>query len=104
MMQDERAAPVRARRLGDVRMVDAVRNLTVDERRLGPEAGGPLPPPARERGTPAPLRIAYLVNTYPTTSMTFVRREIRALEEQGVEVPRFTIRPPEPSLPTAADR
>lgn len=37
-------------------------------------------------------RIAYLVNQYPAISHTFVRREIRALEREGFEIRRFTIR------------
>ena len=28
-------------------------------------------------------RIAYLLNTYPQPSVTFIRREIAALERQG---------------------
>lgn len=50
------------------------------------------------------MRIAYLSNMYPTTSHTFIRREIHALEEHGIEVQRFTLRPPEVDLPTRADR
>ncbi len=38
------------------------------------------------------LRIGYLLNTYPQPSVTFVRREIRALEEQGISVLRFAMR------------
>ena len=38
------------------------------------------------------MRIAYLVNQYPKVSHTFIRREILALEQQGVEVVRFAIR------------
>lgn len=38
------------------------------------------------------LRIAYLVNTYPMPSMTFVRREIAAMEALGHQVARFTVR------------
>ena len=37
------------------------------------------------------MRIAYLVNRYPTTSHSFIRREIHALEAQGLEVLRFSI-------------
>jgi glycosyltransferase involved in cell wall biosynthesis len=40
----------------------------------------------------AGLRVAYLVNQYPKVSHTFIRREILALERQGVEVQRFAIR------------
>lgn len=50
------------------------------------------------------MRIAYLVNRYPAVSHSFIRREILALEAQGVAVVRFTIRPPDASLPDAADR
>lgn len=38
------------------------------------------------------MRIAYLINQYPAISHTFIRREIRALEAQGVEVERFALR------------
>lgn len=38
------------------------------------------------------LRVAYLVNQYPKVSHTFIRREILALERQGVTVQRFAIR------------
>lgn len=50
------------------------------------------------------MRVAYLVNTYPRTSVSFIRREIAALEAQGVEVLRFSQRPLEGELPTEADR
>lgn len=42
--------------------------------------------------TPSKARIAYIVNQYPKVSHSFIRREIRELESQGVEVIRFTIR------------
>src|SRR6516165_5657909 len=38
------------------------------------------------------MRIAYLVNQYPTVSHSFIRREILALENRGVEVIRFALR------------
>lgn len=38
------------------------------------------------------MKIAYLVNQYPKVSHTFIRREILALERQGVEVTRFALR------------
>lgn len=38
------------------------------------------------------MKIAYLVNQYPKVSHTFVRREIAALEELGIEVHRFSVR------------
>jgi glycosyltransferase involved in cell wall biosynthesis len=38
------------------------------------------------------MKVAYLVNQYPKTSHTFIRREILALEEQGHEVERVSVR------------
>lgn len=38
------------------------------------------------------IKIAYLMNTYPVTSGTFIRREIEALERTGLEIPRFAVR------------
>ena len=34
------------------------------------------------------MRVAYLINQYPAVSHTFIRREILALERQGVEIMR----------------
>jgi len=39
------------------------------------------------------VKIAYLLNSYPMTSTTFIRREIEALTAQGVQVERFAARP-----------
>ncbi|MEM0928210.1 MAG: glycosyltransferase [Pseudomonadota bacterium] len=38
------------------------------------------------------MKVGYLLNTYPVTSGTFIRREIEALEARGVEVKRFAVR------------
>ena len=38
------------------------------------------------------LRVAYLINQYPSVSHTFIRREIHALERQGVAVQRVALR------------
>lgn len=38
------------------------------------------------------LSVAYLINQYPKVSHSFVRREIAALERQGVRVSRFAVR------------
>ncbi|HSI37050.1 MAG TPA: glycosyltransferase family 4 protein [Tepidisphaeraceae bacterium] len=38
------------------------------------------------------MHIAYLINQYPQTSQSFIRREIAALEAQGFTVDRYTIR------------
>lgn len=50
------------------------------------------------------MRVAYLVNRYPAVSHSFIRREIAGVEAAGVDVLRFSIRPPDASLPDAADR
>ena len=38
------------------------------------------------------MKLAYLLNTYPQTSTTFIRREIRGIEAEGEPVTRFAIR------------
>src|SRR4051794_28653214 len=38
------------------------------------------------------MRIAYLINQYPTISHSFIRREILALERQGHEILRISVR------------
>ncbi|MHB8887111.1 MAG: glycosyltransferase family 4 protein [Methylovirgula sp.] len=38
------------------------------------------------------MRIAYLINQYPKVSHSFIRREILALERQGIEVIRIALR------------
>lgn len=38
------------------------------------------------------FRIAYLINQYPKVSHTFIRREIMALERQGFEVQRLSVK------------
>ncbi len=40
-----------------------------------------------------PVKIAYLINEYPKVSHSFVRREIDALQQLGVQVDIFSIRP-----------
>lgn len=40
----------------------------------------------------ATMKLAYLINYYPAFSHTFIRREIKALERQGIEVQRFAVR------------
>lgn len=39
------------------------------------------------------MKLAYLMNAYPMTSTTFIRREIEAHERAGFAVDRFAIRP-----------
>jgi glycosyltransferase involved in cell wall biosynthesis len=50
------------------------------------------------------LKIAYFVNHYPKVSHTFIRREILALERQGIQVERIALRGWEEALPDAQDR
>src|SRR5664279_2099393 len=38
------------------------------------------------------MKIAYLVNQYPKISHVFIRREILALEREGCEVTRYSLR------------
>ena len=38
------------------------------------------------------MRIAYLINQYPKVSHSFIRREILALEQRGVEIVRIALR------------
>lgn len=39
------------------------------------------------------MKIAYVLNTYPQPSHSFIRRELQALERQGVEIIRLAMRP-----------
>jgi colanic acid/amylovoran biosynthesis glycosyltransferase len=38
------------------------------------------------------VKVAYLINVYPKVSHTFIRREILALEDQGIDVTRIALR------------
>lgn len=49
------------------------------------------------------MRVAYLVNQYPKTSHSFIRREIRGVESSGVDVERFSIRKVDEPLVDPAD-
>jgi hypothetical protein len=57
-----------------------------------------------EMNEQAGLRVAYLVNQYPKVSHSFIRREILALERQGVSVERFAVRGWGDEFPDPADR
>jgi len=50
------------------------------------------------------VKIAYLVNIYPKTSHSFIRREILALESLGIPVYRFTLRVRESEIVDKIDR
>ena len=49
------------------------------------------------------MRIAYVVNQYPAVSHSFIRREILALEERGIDVDRYSIRPAQDNLADSGD-
>jgi glycosyltransferase involved in cell wall biosynthesis len=51
----------------------------------------------------AAVAVAYLVNQYPKVSHTFIRREILALEQQGVSVTRFALRGWDAEVTDSAD-
>lgn len=50
-----------------------------------------------------PLKLAYLINTYPRASHSFIRREIQALERLGWDVHRFAMRSAHGELVDPAD-
>ncbi|MFD0858028.1 glycosyltransferase family 4 protein [Roseovarius aquimarinus] len=50
------------------------------------------------------MKIAYILNTYPQPSHSFIRREIRALERQGFEIDRIAMRAADVPLIDAGDR
>ena len=49
------------------------------------------------------MKLAYLLNTYPAPSGTFIRGEIEALEAQGVAVTRLAVRRYDGTLVDPAD-
>ena len=75
--------------LSIVRIIDAAK---ADQMLIKKEVGGSI------------MKIAYLMNTYPMTSTTFVRREIEALERLGIDVSRFAVRRWEKSLVDPLDQ
>lgn len=38
------------------------------------------------------MKVAYLVNQYPSVSHSFIRREIQSLEGKGIEIARYSVR------------
>lgn len=50
------------------------------------------------------MKIAYLVNTYPRASHSFIRREIQALERKGFAIHRFAMRSDRTALSDPADQ
>lgn len=49
------------------------------------------------------MRIGYLINTYPRPSHSFIRREIAALENEGLEIHQFAMRGDGGALSDPAD-
>ncbi len=72
--------------------------LVANERRMQGRKRPALPSSIR------PPRVAYLTNVYPKPSHSFIRREIFALERQGFEVARVSVRGSGGTLPDPADR
>ncbi|UWQ78532.1 glycosyltransferase [Leisingera sp. S132] len=50
------------------------------------------------------MKIAYVLNTYPQPSHSFIRRELQALEQQGAEVLRLAMRPSDSALADPGDQ
>lgn len=50
------------------------------------------------------MKIGYVLNTYPSPSHSFIRREIKALERRGLTIARFAMRAYEGSLADKCDR
>jgi len=66
-----------------------------------PEPHDPVGSAGKDTGKA--VRVAYLINQYPSVSHTFIRREIRSLERQGIEVLRIGIRGWDAKLADAED-
>lgn len=49
------------------------------------------------------MRIAYLVNSYPKPSQSFIRRELQALERLGIDIHRYAMRGDRTELVDAGD-
>lgn len=60
--------------------------------------------PSRQGAPRTRVRTAYIVNQYPQPSQSFIRREIRALEDLGFDVERFTVRRWNGNLVDAGDQ
>jgi len=50
------------------------------------------------------VKIGYVLNTYPSPSQSFIRREIKALERRGLTIARFAMRAHEGTLADPCDR
>jgi colanic acid/amylovoran biosynthesis glycosyltransferase len=50
------------------------------------------------------MRVAYFINQYPAVSHTFIRREIRALEADGITILRYALRSSSHTFPDIEDK
>ncbi|GAB4260152.1 MAG: glycosyltransferase [Pararhodobacter sp.] len=50
------------------------------------------------------MKVAYILNTYPAPSHSFIRREVRALERRGLSIARIAMRPFDGTLVDAGDK
>ncbi|MFC3614320.1 glycosyltransferase [Lutimaribacter marinistellae] len=50
------------------------------------------------------MKLAYILNTYPLPSHSFIRREMQALERQGFTITRLAMRRPDTDLVDSRDR
>lgn len=64
----------------------------------------PVTPKAAIHAASGPLHVGYVVNTYPRPSQTFIRREIQALEAQGITISRFAMRRDAQAVTSDEDR
>jgi len=67
-------------------------------------AVSPVPAVDKSRSQPVHAPIGYVTNVYPHVSHSFIRREIQALEQRGIDVLRFSIRPAGTALPDPDDQ
>ncbi len=71
--------------------------------RVADRVAGPDVDLCRHNHVAPKMTLAYLINQYPHTSHSFIRREIVALESRGVRVVRYSIRRPPAKLVDPAD-
>lgn len=50
------------------------------------------------------MNLAYILNTYPQPSHSFIRRELRALERGGAKITRLAMRRSDMALVDPGDR
>lgn len=70
----------------------------------GPIAGERQRPGRQTHSVDPSLKVAYVINQYPMTSHSFIRREIASLEAMGYSVQRYAIRAGSEALVDPMDR